>query len=201
MRKATVMTRRKKHDYIDVTKLRDFSLGKSVTVDTVAEEFRNIYKITNIGTIDFEFQCICWQLADDYANERANYKTYIEKGMNARLLMELRNSAILPLGEQYNYFYTDHCKFNTPEEIRAYRDKFISSMVEEYVGEEWQYYVLLRMLWGRSGSHIAIDFEPCFADGEDRPQRWRAYYRMKFLEQHLPNDIVEWMYLDDDYCY
>lgn len=188
----------KKHHYIDINKLYDFS--EPVTLENIADEFRDIYKITNIGDIDFEFHCICEQLADDYANKRANYKAYIEKGMNARILTELRNSAILPVEDSLTYFYGAHSTLTTQTEIIQCRNSFISSIIDVYKGEEWQYYMLLRRLWGRRGSNIIIDFEPCFEDGEDRMQHWKAYYRMKFLEQHFSKEALEDAYLDDRLC-
>lgn len=186
------------HKYIDIDKLYDFS--ENLDELTIIKEIKHKYKIRNIGTRDFEINCLGWQLADDYENKRANYKAYIEKGMDARLLMELRNSSILPLGKEYYHYYTDHSKLSTPEEVLKYRDKFISDMVEEYVGLDWQYYMMLRILWGRRGTNIVIDFEPCFADGEDRQQKWKSYYRMRYLEQHVPEWDLGRLYLADEMC-
>lgn len=191
-----------KHKYIDVSKLYDFS-ETGLTLDSIADdlEYHRIINIANEEGIESELQCICEQLLDDYENHRANYKAYLEPDMNARLFTELRNSAILPLSEEYYSFYTDHCKITSQKEVLDYRNNFISSMIPEYKGLEWQYYVWLRTLWGRKGKNILIDFETLFIDGENRAQHWKAYYRMKFLEQHLPKEVLEHAYLDDIACF
>lgn len=67
------------------------------------------YKITNVAQYDDEdaLYAICEALYDDYTNKMANYESYVEVGMNARIMMELRKSVVFPVGHVY-YDFLNH---------------------------------------------------------------------------------------------
>ena len=96
------------HEYINVSKLFDFSSKK--TIDSIYYDLENVYKITNVMKYDDEdaLYVICEALYRDYANRLANYESYLEFGMNARIMMELRKSAVFPVGERYLDFFREH---------------------------------------------------------------------------------------------
>lgn len=83
-----------KHKYIDPKLVKKFT--KKKTLNKVIKDLVEKYKITNI--YDDEIGRCCWLIANalynDYIIGRANYEAYIEVGMDARMLMELRKSAV-----------------------------------------------------------------------------------------------------------
>ena len=94
---------------IDSGRVHDFSMKKSF--DDVCEDIRDKYKITNLLYDDDEaFYALCEALFYDYESKIANYESYIKEEMDARLLMELRKSAVLPASN--DSFYEGHgsCK-------------------------------------------------------------------------------------------
>jgi hypothetical protein len=106
------------------SKLHDFNKRK--TYETIENDIKNKYKITNILD-DEDGEClyqICETLLIDYNHKLSNYEAYIEKGMNARLLMELRNTSLQRLTEdEFKQF--DNC--NTPLDVVNKRAKIMRS--------------------------------------------------------------------------
>lgn len=184
-----------RHNYIDINKLFDFS--KQWSYEDVLHDLWS-YDLTNIGDEYDATIGITSQIYSDYINKRANYKAYIERGMNLRMLMELRASAILPLPESRMSFYTEHCTLETPDEVKKHRDKIISEYQSYYIGLDWQLYMIYRYFWGGQGKDILIDFEPCYGDGECRMQKDPRYYKLKVLEQHIPKEEMIWVYASND---
>lgn len=157
------------HTYIDTTKLRNFTEEK--TYDSIWEDIEDKYKITNIWDDEGEsMHYIVEALYEDYIDKLANYESYIEEGMDARLLMELRKSAILNFDSSLYSFFEGHKNCNTAKEVDEYRTKYIHAINEEYTGEPWKYYYLVLFSIGMFMRGFCFDYEPCFADGDYRKQ-------------------------------
>lgn len=184
------------HKYIDFSILRDFP--KTITLDDVSDDFDR-YKITNImdeTQADYEEYRYYLEeaLYDDYTNQRANYMSYIEPGMDARFMMELRKSAILPItDEKLIGFYGKHAQCKSIEEIKGLRVEYLKFLNDDYQDLDWQLYMLLRYCWKNRGSDIVIDYECCFKDGDYTRMRNPIHYRADFLAQHLPPERLKWM--------
>lgn len=187
------------HNYINILILKDFS--KSITLDDISKDF-DAYEISNImgendedGYSDYEEYRYYLEEAiyDDYVNGRANYRSYIEKGMNARFMMELRKSAILPLSEELWDFYTVHKDCETIEDIKNLRIQRLKFINDTYYDLDWQLYMLLRHYWGPKGRDIIIDYECCFADGDYRKMGNPDTYRADWLAQHIPPERLKWI--------
>ena len=153
---------REVHNYFDFTKLYKFRAKKSL--EGIEKDLTEKYKITNIANNKESLQAIVNTLAWDYINYMANYEGYIEKGINARVLIELRKSAILPI-ENWDEFYTGHNALETAEDIRFYRTKMLKKKIYNYTDWDWDYYNCFRKSWMRTEAY-RIDFENCYADGD-----------------------------------
>lgn len=171
------------HSYIDAAKLRDFT--QEVTEDSVWQDLMN-YGITNIRDDDGES---LWHIArtlnEDYHMHRANYKSYIEKGMNLRMLMELRKSAILPMAEQNNWFYTNHRNAETPEAVKQLRIDFLGKLNSDYHDEDWQYMAIIKVYLGRKADCFYFDVEDCYADSDSNTIKHLEDYQRDFLKAHF----------------
>lgn len=171
------------HLYIDITKLRDFS--QEVTADSVWQDLID-YGITNI--IDDEGESL-WLIAktlnEDYQIHRANYKSYIERGMNLRMLMELRKSAILPVAEQDYWFYTNHKNAETVQEVKHLRIDFLGRLNSDYHDEDWQYMAIIKVYLGSKADYFYFDMEGCYADGNPNSVRHLEDYKRDFLRAHF----------------
>lgn len=152
---------KKVHNYFNTNKLYKFQEKK--TLDSIEKDLTEKYKITNIANEE-ALKVIVETLAFDYANFMANYEGYIEEGMDARVLMELRKSAILPL-DTWNDFFTGHNTFETAEDIRFYRTNMLKSMYYNYTDWDWDYYRYFKCLW-IVPENYRIDFEDCYEDGD-----------------------------------
>lgn len=116
----------------------------------------------------------------------ANYEAYIERGMDARLLMEIRKSAVLPMAENLYDFYTGHGSLETVEEVKNFRINYLKKVViEDYCDENWQYYLLVKMTQLGRAKYFAFDFESCFADGDYRKQTYLEDYKRGFMKARL----------------
>lgn len=167
------------HNYIDIKKLKDFSKKKDL--DDVIDDIVEKYKITNIADDDGESVVyIAEALYDDYDLEMANYEAYIEEGMDARLLIELRKSACLRMSTDNYDFYTGHKNLNTAKEVDEYRTKYMQTFNKDYVGLNWQYWIVIRRFWGAKANYFNVDYESCFADGDYRKQTTVEQYKEQF---------------------
>ncbi len=171
---------------IDLSLLKDFT--KEKTYQEIENEILNKYKITNIGTDedDNPLYEICEILCYDYEYKLANYEGYIEVGMNARLLMELRNSVILPypygdVNDYYNLF--KKCK--SPMEVVNIRAKAFEEPIGDLMEEPWQYYFVARFFIKCYGDKFRCDFENCYADGDWSKQLTIEDYRDDFAKCHM----------------
>lgn len=176
------------HKYIDIDKFRDFT--RDLTVDDVIRDIRDKYKITNINDDDGEsLWYICKALYDDFRLKRVNYMAFIEKDMDARMLMELRRSAVIqyttdPLSLDY---YRSFRKCETPDDVIKNRTKIISYYNEDYEDLDWQYYFLCMYTFRpEQKKNFEFNYESCFADGYYTEAIGREYYKEQFIQAHLP---------------
>ena len=83
------------HTYIKYPEVYEFN--EEVSIGSISNELKES-GITNIFD-DGDGEAL-WELSKalytDYILKRSNYKAFIEDGMNIRMLMELRKSALLP---------------------------------------------------------------------------------------------------------
>ena len=108
---------------IDLEKKLDFS-DSSIDFDTVLNDLYK-YQISNILDDDESVYILADVLYNDYKCHVANYKSYISNGMNARVLMELRKSAILPLEMFGNdEVYKDYVGIETVQDVKNKRIQF-----------------------------------------------------------------------------
>lgn len=139
------------HTYIDLAKLYDFS--EDLTFDDVSADFGK-YHIHNIAgettyEMDFDFDYEEYRyyleeaLWDDYKTRRINYRAYLEDGMDARIMMELRKSALLRIDDCPS-FYSKHSECETVDDIKSLRLKYLKSLSEDYEEFDWQLYMLIR---------------------------------------------------------
>lgn len=177
------------HNYIDINILRDYS--KPLTLDDVYNDVENIYNITNIFD-DEDYECltaICNALYTDYTVQRANYHAYIERGMNARMLMELRKSAVIPMDEELFDFYTKHSSCETYTDVKNFRSDYLKFLCSDYQDLNWQYhYLILHYLRGKAKDFF-FDYEICFADGDPSKQTDRTDYDREFFNAHMPTRL------------
>ena len=171
------------HKYIDINKIYDFS--KKKTFDDVISDIKK-HKICNIDEDEESIYYISLELYNDYILQRANYESYIEEGMDARIMMELRKSAILPLEKSAREnFYKSHQSCKTIEEIKNIRKSIICVANKDYEDLDWQLYYILKKLWGNKGKDLYLDFEGCFEDGEPNLTKGPDEYQQEFIEAHL----------------
>ena len=159
------------HKYIDVNIFRDFS--KKFDRHAVYEDlYDNLTNWVDQNCLNE----ILMQIWDDYMFKRANYKAYIEPGMNARLFMELRRSAVLQFRIGDDFFRAfNNC--DTAEEVRATRIKMIQRGTPDYKDEDWQYYYLAMFLFNKEQmQNFLFDYEFCYADGEPSDLTGVDYY-------------------------
>lgn len=176
-----------KHKYIEPDLVKKFN--KKKTLNKVIKDITEKYKITNI--YDDEIGRCCWLIANalynDYIIGRANYEAYIEVGMDARMLMELRKSAVFFIEEgDSDYFYTGLRNCETWEEVREFRKRFFQRINPDYIELYWQYYFLVNILCGKYSKDFLFDYEACFADGDISKQTNIEDYRREALNAHLP---------------
>lgn len=178
------------HSYINPALVKNFS--KKKTMESVLDDVLNKYKITNIlDDEDGEASWyICKALYDDYEIGRANYEAYIEEGMNARMLMELRKSAVFFVSEDGNkYFYTGLGVCETWQEVREFRKKYFQQYNEDYQELDWQYYYLVKTVCGKFSKDFYFDYEACFADGDWRKETKVEDYELGWFNAHVPESL------------
>lgn len=178
------MRKRKRHRYIDLNLYRDFS--ESVTFESVWLDLQDRYHIRNIRQDGREsIDWLSMVLYRDYKYRLANYKSYIEPGMNARMMMELRNTAIFPIKIDKSFFSgVGYC--DTPMEVVNYRAVEINKILETYHEEPWQYYfIVCSRMKPEVREFFQCDFEACYADGDPDKQLEYSDYVNDFIDAHL----------------
>lgn len=180
------------HSYINPCLVKDFSKKKEFM--DVYDDLESKYKITNI--LDDEDESLYYLaevLFDDYEVHRCNYEAYIEEGMDARLMMELRKSAVFFVDGDDTYFYTGLKDCNTWQEVRQFRINFFKRINPDYEELDWQYYYLVLVTCGEYAKDFIFDFENCFADGDWRKQTTIKDYKLGYYNAHVP----EWLQSDE----
>lgn len=168
---------------LDSGVVRDFR--EKVRYEDVYSDLHDVYKITNLRWDD-EGTAVHFpgQFYMDYVNRLANYKAYIEPDMDARLLMELRKNALILTG--YTDFYDRHAKCQTVGNVRKLRLDFIRGFCDEYEDAPWQYYLLIRNIYGaKRTERFMFDFEVSYQDGDYMKQTLVEDYRRDFINAHL----------------
>ena len=174
----------REHSYINLHKLRDFRSNK--TWGDVWNDLNYTYKIINVYDDDEESMTyLCNALYQDYEMQLANYEAYIEKGIDARILMELRKSAVLWWDESFNSFYAEHKYCETVEDIKQVRIKYLKPLCDDYQDLEWQLFYLVHYNVGKKAKDFLLNFESCFADGDSRLQTNPDDYAEDFVEAHM----------------
>lgn len=170
--------------YIDIKKLRKFN--KNTTIQKIVNELDDVYEIQNMS--DEGIFYIAEALYEDLQMERANYKAYIKKGMDARFMMELRKTAILPLVGDALVVFERHSDCETVEDIKNTRTRELKFINEDYDDADWQYYAITRYFLRRKSVNLEFTFEECYVDAGKYPYNDAEESRQEFL-RHLGVDI------------
>ena len=172
----------RKHKYIDVSIFRKFK--EPIEYTDVMDDVINKYKISNLSKDDECIDILVSALFWDYYFKKANYKSYIEPGMNARLLMELRNTAMTPEMPLTYYWNVSECE--TPKQVIAYRAREINKKIPVYHEEPWQFYFyVLSRQEGEYRDYWRSDFEMCYADGDLSKVLYFENYLDDAVDAHL----------------
>lgn len=156
------------HSYIDVNKVKDFSRDI---------EFMEIYdyvsnRLKNVAIDEYD-DIFAYEIADtlheDYIRGIANYQSYAEDGMDARMLMELRKSAILPqkiiLDIDLTEMWKEHSTCETWKDVKRLRTKWFKVLNKDYKDADWQYLYLCRLCYKDDiFKYLKIDFECHYHD-------------------------------------
>lgn len=182
-----------KHTYINPDLVHNFD--KAITYDELYDEVQ-----TNvIGIVDDDEESltyICNALWDDLQTQRANYKAYIEPGITARILMELRKSAMLPMASDLTDFYSLHASCETYKDVHQFRKRYLAFICDNYMDFDWQlYYVLRYSLGTKKNKTLDLNYEYCFDDGIHLPYETLDDYKESWLEQRFPKE--KWQEIKD----
>lgn len=180
----------------------DLSLRQSydkgtITYEEVWHDLSEVYHITNIYN-DWEANEggylggieISKALADDYNYRRCNYKSYIRRGMNARLLMELRISAMIPMDNQGFYQMFDTC--TTYKEVKDKRIKYFREVLNITWWEDWGWqlwYLLKHNLSNEQSVDLELDYSNCFKDWDEKPVKTSEVYKEQWFNAHVPEHV------------
>ena len=173
-----------KHKWIDKTILHDFSDGLSW-----GDVFNELdLKLTNV----YDEEALTYlvnAIYDDYEKGWANYRAYLEDGVDARMFMELRKSAVIPVPEpDWDRFFTKHQEFDTADEVRAFRADYFKYLNSDYDEYNWQYYTLIQMTRKDYGD-FEFDFEDCFTDGDPSKQSHVEDYAKDRMQMRYETSI------------
>ena len=180
----------KKHTYINPELVHDFREKK--TEDSIYNDLYDKYDITNVADDDESYHYIWQAIYDDYMYERCNYEAFIEKGMNARLLMEHRKSAMFRFEKEEDKikFYTEYNYCQNAEDVKKVRRKFFKQGNMDYEDLGWQYYYLAEHFLGKDKcKDFYFDLEDCFADGDASKQETIEDYNTMFFRAHMPPSL------------
>ena len=161
------------HNYIDSDLVHNCKKPK--TFSDVFADIKTVYSIKNIKEVyDEEYLFhICRCLYEDYTKRNTNYESYIEKGMDARLLMELRKSALFPFTDKKceEEFFNAYHNCETVLDVKNVRISQVREKSEYYEDANWQYYYLMRLMYKEEQiENFYFDLETCFADGDIKKQ-------------------------------
>lgn len=163
------------HRYINYEVLRNFS-ETGITVDSIFDDLDN-YEICGYADEDSQYY-IAEGLFDDYALQRSNYKSYIEKGLKARMLMELRLSSLFRYEGDLSKFWEEHRTLETPQDVIDLRIKYGRRYLNpDYVNYMWQNHFGMFVMWKGRAQGLIVDYEPCYEDCK--------YYVSKSNEQYI----------------
>jgi hypothetical protein len=169
---------------IDIEKLHDFS--EKIRYSDIKDDLSTNYKITNIcDDYGESLYFLTSELLNDYKMHRANYKAYIKDGLNARYLMELRKSAIIPMCKEEYDFYVQHEHLNTIKAIKKFRADYFKYLNPDYEDLEWQYYYMIKYYLRSKAKGICINFEECYIDGGFCKQTNSDMYAEDFVRAHM----------------
>lgn len=173
-----------KHKYIDYEQLYNFDRHIER-----AYEIRKELKLYNITGLAHDKETSLIYIADalfsDYVLHRANYRAYLEEGLTARMLMELRLNAILPFTGECLTYYTEHNTAETPNDVINIRKKYLRRhLTPFYDNEGWRNFYLVRQVWKGRALGVRIDYEQYFAD--------RKYMQTKSEDDYL-DDALEYI--------
>lgn len=175
-----------KHNYINPAKTYDFSKHK--TFKKIYNDIEKTYNIQNIFECDDDNALyeIADALHEDYIKHRANYEGYIEHNMDARVLMELRKSAIVHMGKDLYYFYGAHNNCEAVKDIKQVRIDVVKRVEPDYRDLDWQYFELVRMLYSNEELEgFRFNYEDCFQDRDLSKQNGPADYLEDWLDAHM----------------
>lgn len=144
------------HSGIDLKVLTDFSDKDLIYVDIVEDALRE-NAFTNIVEEDWVYEDLAIILARDFECNVANFKGYMTKGMDLRLFMELRKSALISTWSEK--FYKEHTDIGISD-IKKLRIKYLAPRYMDYEDRDWQLYLIIGKSWGGWYSeHIEFDFD------------------------------------------
>lgn len=159
----------------DLTLINDFS--QPMTAIDMANLLRE-KQVKNIYETETDHECFAnfnSELIKDYWAGRANPASYIREGMNARILWELRKSAILWqfMGDHTNAWFFEARQANQGvKEIKEYRASIMRTKFVDYIDKDWQYFWVV-YLGVPNWKDIRIPAETLFADGDlDKPDEF-----------------------------
>ena len=167
--------------YFDVDLVKDFSKPikyKQVYNDIKRNNFKNIVEDENV------YEDLASMLTADYNVELANYKAYMEKGMDLRVFMELRKSAML--NSTCREFFEEHQNCKTIEDIKQLRTAYLSPtfnfmFIGGYRDEDFQLcYAMFKSTPIEKAEYLEFDFD-ALGFLKDTPEG----YRRKIYVQEL----------------
>jgi hypothetical protein len=142
----------------DVALLRDFTVEYSV------QDFVCLIRDNDVqGFIDDDamFEAAMF-LMYDYQEGRANAFAYADGIHDARILLEMRKSAILYLADD---FFEEHPD-DSVENIKKYRSAYLIHFLEDYQDDNWQYWWACHLLTKRGCQEwLEFGYESLLVDG------------------------------------
>lgn len=183
------------HGYINSYTIYDFSKKKSL--ESVYKDLKTKYCPTNVVYYEDD-EDVLYVLSNtllyDYQNHIINYEAYIEHGIDLRLFIELRKSALIRIknNELRDSFFRSHSSCDTFRDVKEVRIDFIRKFNDDYRDWDWQYYMLVSMLWGNVLNDIQFNYETFFADCDRSKQTDYETYKRDFIDAHtMPREVLE----------
>lgn len=170
----------------DIKLLRKFR--KRFYFEYVEEDILSKYKVKNIVDDDESYVYICNALFNDYILGRANYKAYIEDGMDARMLMDLRKNALLRWGNGVDEdFFKSFEGCEVWQDSRRIRVDWIRRLCHhQYCDFDWQYYYYLLLIYPEfKRDWIEFNFEYCYEDADMSKCSSIEDYKADFIFAHF----------------
>lgn len=158
-----------------------------VSENSIYRDLFRKYKITNVVDDVAARSWLVSALKFDLDKRLANYRAYIEPGMDARRLFELRKSMIIPTGERLADFYGRSIRCKTVEGVIKERVDLLFQFYMDYADLPWQYFLVMRHIYGKDYMEgFEFDFEVCFKDGDRKKQTRPDQYIDDFVREHMP---------------